>query len=174
MKNKPENVSHRPIVLQAALAEAHTSATLIAQTSTVPESELHTLTAFRITVAEPTLEPRVPIAIPSSSPRTTAEVSPSDQDDRSGIAELLTSLMNKVDTLTISTNERFEELSGERSRNPKPPVDFSLNIQRNMFGGPSTDAPQFATQGNQNPQAFSPLTGRLYGTRDPTLIYNSP
>ncbi|CAN8255136.1 unnamed protein product [Cochlearia groenlandica] len=142
MTNQPENVSHRPIVLQAALAEAQTSATPTGRASTIPESEPHTPTTARTSVAEPALELMVTIAIPSISPRTTAEVSHSDQDGRSGIAELLTSLMNKVDTLTRSTNERFEALSGERSRNPRPPVDFSSNIQRNLFGGPSI---QFAT-----------------------------
>ncbi|CAN8307633.1 unnamed protein product [Cochlearia groenlandica] len=173
MTNQPENVSHRPIVLQAALTEAKTSTTPVGQTPTVPESELHTPIAVRTTVAELARELRVTIDVPSSTPTTVVEVNRSNQDDRSKINELLTSLMNKVDTLTRSTNERFEALSGKISRNPRPIIDFSPNIEMNLFGGPSADAVQFATQGNQNPQAFSPLTGRLYGTHDPTSIYNS-
>ncbi|CAN8289028.1 unnamed protein product [Cochlearia groenlandica] len=70
MTNQRENASHRPIVLQAALAEAQTSATPIGQTPAVPESELHTPIAVRTTIVKPALEPRVTIAVPSSTPTT--------------------------------------------------------------------------------------------------------
>ncbi|CAN8271452.1 unnamed protein product [Cochlearia groenlandica] len=127
MANQQENLSHMPIVLQAALAEVQTPATLTGQAVANPKLGHQMLTAVHTPTPEPTLEPRVTIAIPSSSPGTNADVNHFDQAARSGIVELLTSLVNKVDTLTKSTNERFETLSGERSRNQRPVADFSPN-----------------------------------------------
>ncbi|CAN8242524.1 unnamed protein product [Cochlearia groenlandica] len=174
MANQQENLSHIPIVLQAALVEVQTPATPTGQAVTNQELGHQTPNAVRTPTPEPTLEPRVTIAIPSSSQGRNADVSHSDQAARSGIVELITSLVNKVDTLTKSTKERFETRSGERSQNQRPITDFSPNIQRNLFGGPSTHTTQFTAEGNQNPQVFSLLNSHLYRARDPISTYNTP
>ncbi|CAN8258113.1 unnamed protein product [Cochlearia groenlandica] len=77
-----------------------------------------------------------------------------EESDQPNVVTLLASLISKVDTLTQSTNARFEALATQETPSQKPIRDFSPNVQRNLFGEPYVCPTQVAGQGHQNRTIF--------------------
>ncbi|CAN8289492.1 unnamed protein product [Cochlearia groenlandica] len=77
------------------------------------------------------------VEAPNNYVRANANVAHLEETNQLDVTALFTSLVNKVDTLTRSTDERFEALASGEAQSQKTISEPLPNIQRNLFREPS-------------------------------------